>query len=84
MRPFKGRAFNCSVWIVVAASVRVASTTEAVDVTITLSETESSCIRKSTDGLEPMSRRTLSRTPGLKPGSDALTLYMPVGRLMIW
>ncbi len=79
-----GSVFSCSVWIVVAASVREDSTTAGAAVTVTLSETESNCSRKSTVGLDPMSRRTLSWTPDLKPESVAVIRYMPVGRLMIW
>ena len=78
-----GSDFSCSVWIVVAASVRVPSTIEAVDVTVTLSETESNCSLKSTVGLVWMSRRRFSRTAGLKPESVAVNRYVPVGRLMI-
>ena len=68
--------------MVVDADVLVTSTAGVDDVTVTDSCTDDSCIRKSTVGTEPRSRRTLPRLAGLNPERFAVSVYIPVGRLI--
>src|SRR5712692_1643290 len=82
LRPLSGSDLSCSVSIVVEACVLVTSTIGARLVTVIVLANEAGPIEKLIVGADPSFRSTLGRLTVLKPDSDAVIVYLPVGRLI--